>query len=65
MDIHTQLRLWKETLHFRRQSITNRSTTDVLKNFPGYNNPLLVNLSTIYCLFVLNKLVSVTGIRRS
>ncbi|CAF5175888.1 unnamed protein product, partial [Rotaria sp. Silwood1] len=42
IDIHTQLRLWKETLCFRRQSIGNRSTTDILKDFPGYTNPLLV-----------------------
>jgi hypothetical protein len=43
IDIHTQLRLWKETLHFRRQSIRDQSTTDILKDFPGYGNTLLVN----------------------
>lgn len=48
MDIHTQLNLWKETLHFRRQSIRDRSTADVLKDFPGYGNSLLVNQIFIY-----------------
>jgi hypothetical protein len=43
IDVHTQLKLWKETLHFRRQSIRNRSTADILKDFPGYSNSLLVN----------------------
>lgn len=43
IDIHTQLRLWKETLYFRRQSIRDRSTTDIIKDFPGYGNALLVN----------------------
>ncbi|CAF1523521.1 unnamed protein product, partial [Rotaria sordida] len=33
MDIHTQLQLWKETLHFRRQSIRDQSTIDVFKDF--------------------------------
>ncbi|CAF3419355.1 unnamed protein product, partial [Rotaria socialis] len=42
IDIHTQLHLWKETFYFRRQSIGDRSTADVLKDFPGYGNSLLV-----------------------
>ncbi|CAM2726060.1 unnamed protein product [Rotaria socialis] len=42
IDIHTQLRLWKETLYFRRQSIRDRSTADALKDFSGYGNSLLV-----------------------
>ena len=43
MDIHMQLRLWRETLSCRRQSIRDRSTTDILKDFPGYGNALLVD----------------------
>ena len=43
LDIHTQICLWKETLHYRRQSIRDQSTSDILKNFPGYKNALLVN----------------------
>ncbi len=42
-DVHTQLKLWKETLHFRRQSVRNLSTADIVKDFPGYSNSLLVN----------------------
>ncbi|CAM4797064.1 unnamed protein product [Rotaria magnacalcarata] len=42
IDVDTQLKLWKETLHCRRQSIRNRSTADILKDFPGYSNSLLV-----------------------
>ncbi|CAF1466611.1 unnamed protein product [Rotaria magnacalcarata] len=42
IDIHTQLHLWKETFYFRRQSIGDRSTADVLKDFSGYGNSLLV-----------------------
>ncbi|CAF4060894.1 unnamed protein product [Rotaria sp. Silwood2] len=42
IDIHTQLYLWKETFCFRRQSIRDRSTADVLKDFSGYGNSLLV-----------------------
>ncbi|CAF4182585.1 unnamed protein product, partial [Rotaria sordida] len=42
IDVHTQLKLWKETLHFRRHSIRNRSTVDILKDFPGYSSSLLV-----------------------
>jgi hypothetical protein len=48
IDIHTQWRLWKETLHFRRQSIRDRSTADILKDFPGYGNTLLVKKFDIY-----------------
>ena len=43
LDINTQIRLWKQTLHYRRQSIRDQSTSDILKNFPGYKNTLLVN----------------------
>ncbi|CAF4195511.1 unnamed protein product [Adineta steineri] len=42
-DVLTQLKLWKETLHFRRQSIKDHSTEDIIKDFPGYSNSLLVN----------------------
>lgn len=65
IDIHTQLHLWKETFYFRRQSIGDRSTADVLKDFPGYGNSLLVYQFFIYCLFLVNKFISVTGLRRS
>ncbi|CAF1077554.1 unnamed protein product [Adineta steineri] len=38
----TQLKLWKETLHFRRQSTKDHSTKDIIKDFPGYSNSLLI-----------------------
>ncbi|CAF4012876.1 unnamed protein product, partial [Rotaria magnacalcarata] len=41
IDIHTQLHLWKETFYFHRQSIGDRSTADVLKDSPSYDNSLL------------------------
>ena len=44
IDINTQLMLWKQTLQYRRQYIRNRSTSDILKEFPGYSNPILVSL---------------------
>jgi hypothetical protein len=65
IDIHTQLRLWKETLYFRRQSIRDRSTADALKDFSGYGNSLLVSQFFIYCLFVRNKFIFLTGPCRS
>ena len=46
MDIQSQQRLWGETLHFRRESIRDRSTADILKDFPGYANGLLVKENT-------------------
>lgn len=47
-EIQTQVRLWKETFHFRRESIRDRSTADILDDFPGYGNPLLVNRSRLF-----------------
>ena len=43
MDINTQLNLWKETLFLRRKCIRDLATTDIMKDFPGYGNSLLVN----------------------
>jgi len=45
IDIHTQLHLWKETVHFRRQCIRDKLTSEILKEFPGYSNQLLVILA--------------------
>lgn len=42
-DINTQLELWKETLYFRRQSIRDRSTAEILEEFPGYSNKFFVS----------------------
>jgi hypothetical protein len=43
IDVDTRLTLWKETFYFRRQSIRDRSTADILNDFPGYGDSLLVN----------------------
>jgi hypothetical protein len=42
LDVDTRLSLWKETFYFRRQSIRDRSTSDILNDFPGYSDSLLV-----------------------
>ncbi|CAF1300181.1 unnamed protein product [Rotaria sordida] len=42
IDIHTQLHLWQETVHFRRQCIREKPTSEILKEFPGYSNQLLI-----------------------
>ena len=42
LDVDTRLSLWKETFYFRRQSIRDRSTSDILNDFPGYGDSLLV-----------------------
>jgi hypothetical protein len=42
IDISTQVHIWQETVHFRRQSIRNRLTVEILEEFPGYLNPLFV-----------------------
>lgn len=44
IDIHTQLQLWQETVHIRRQCIRDKPTTEILQEFPGYSNQLLVTL---------------------
>ncbi len=43
IDVNTQLRLWKETFGFRRQIVRDQLTTDIIKNFPAYSDPFLVN----------------------
>ncbi|CAF3514816.1 unnamed protein product [Adineta steineri] len=43
IDINNQLKLWNEIMQVRRQYIRENSTTDILKEFPGYSNPTLVN----------------------
>ncbi|CAF4276407.1 unnamed protein product [Rotaria sp. Silwood2] len=42
IDIRTQLHLWQEILHFRRQCIRDRRISEILKEFSGYFNPLLI-----------------------
>jgi hypothetical protein len=42
IDVDTRLSFWKETFYFRRQCIRDRSTGDILNDFPGYGDSLLV-----------------------
>ncbi|CAF1058741.1 unnamed protein product [Adineta steineri] len=42
IDINTQLELWKETLPYRRKLVRDRSTIDILKDFPRYSNSIFV-----------------------
>lgn len=44
LDIDTKLRLWKETFVFRRQTVRDQSTGDIMKKFPAYNDTHLVSL---------------------
>lgn len=53
IEVQSQVRLWKETLHFRRESIRDRSIGDILGDCPGYGNVLLVNELEF---FVLSKI---------
>jgi hypothetical protein len=34
IDLNIQLRLWKETIGFRRQIVRNQSTSDILTLYP-------------------------------
>ncbi|CAF1538951.1 unnamed protein product [Adineta steineri] len=42
IDINTQLELWRETLPYRRKLVRDRSTVDILKDFPRYSNSVFV-----------------------
>ena len=52
IDINTQLELWKETLPYRQKLVRDRSTTDILKDFPGYSNSIFVSQCIILCLCI-------------
>lgn len=42
IDLNTQINLWRDTVHFRRKSIRDKPTSEIMKEFPGYSNPILV-----------------------
>lgn len=48
LDLDVRLQLWKETLHLRRKAIRSRTALEIIEEFPGYNDPLLVNLFLIF-----------------
>lgn len=43
IDLETQLKLWNETLSYRREYIRTHSTAEILMEYPTYLNPFLVN----------------------
>ena len=44
-DIEDRLHLWRSTLQLRRATIRNQPTGQILGQFPGYTQPVLVNKS--------------------
>ncbi|CAF4436158.1 unnamed protein product [Rotaria sp. Silwood2] len=42
IDLNTQINLWRDTVHVRRQHIRDKPTSEIMKEFPGYSNPILV-----------------------
>ncbi len=49
IDINTRLDLWRDTVHLRRKTIRDRSTAQILEEFPGYSEPVLVRLFDTCC----------------
>lgn len=54
IDLTTQLNLWKQTIYFRRNRIHDQTTADIIQQFPGYSNPILVRLFMTYHLISVN-----------
>ncbi len=52
VDIEVRLHLWRSTLHIRRATIRDRSTAQILEQFPGYSDPTLVGYSIILALML-------------
>ncbi|CAF1519519.1 unnamed protein product [Rotaria sp. Silwood1] len=42
LDLNIRLQLWKETLHVRRKAVRNQTTSEILEEFPGYKDPVLI-----------------------
>jgi hypothetical protein len=42
IDIENRLQLWRATLQLRRATIRNQSITEILAQFPGYKESILV-----------------------
>jgi len=65
IDLNTQLNLWRQTIHFRRNQIRDQPTSEILEQFPGYNNSLLVRLFVTYHYISINKFIYAIDIRRN
>ncbi|CAF1426972.1 unnamed protein product, partial [Rotaria sordida] len=42
LDLNIRLQLWKETLHVRRRAVRNQTTSEILEEFPGYKDSVLI-----------------------
>ena len=60
IDVNTRANLWNETVHVRRKHIRDQPIPEVLEEFPGYTDPVLVSIFITCFLFVLNKFISLT-----
>ena len=47
LDLDIRLQLWKETIHVRRKAIRNQITSEILEEFPGFKDPVLMGLFLI------------------
>lgn len=43
-DVACQIGLWKETFLFRRKTVRDQSTSEVMALFPAYSDSILVSL---------------------
>ncbi|CAF1460105.1 unnamed protein product, partial [Rotaria sordida] len=42
LDLDIRLQLWEETLHVRRKAIRNQTMSEILEEFPGYKDSVLI-----------------------
>jgi len=42
------MQLWNETFHIRRKTIRDKPIAEILQEFPGYKDPMLVSLSVLH-----------------
>jgi hypothetical protein len=50
IDFDTRMNLWRETIHLRRKNVRDRTTAEILEEFIGYKDPVLVSL-LVACYF--------------
>lgn len=54
MNLDMRLKLWHETVHIRRKSIRDRATSEIVDEFPDYQNSVFVSF-TFICNFAKMK----------
>ena len=52
IDLNVRLQLWRETFHIRRKAIRDQATSEILEEFPGYKDPVLVSLFVISFIYI-------------